>query len=219
MKNYIDKYGRYHDKPVPSSEEPSSNNGWIYTAYAAKAGLELDKQKLAECFHDCQIYDFVNGVQYFIRSPGKKLPPNSRDEILGAVALGLLKPVHLEEQRHIPEWNFSPYPLPRFNLFKLLSQLKEAYGKHRNYFWQNNLDQLYRFAFSVPLQDRHFILKKWNKFKFYNPVHLFYAVYGKASSMISPGALDWLKYDEKRGLEGIKKEFPEDHPIRQKLEL
>lgn len=244
MNNYVDLYGRYHDKPVTDSDPVPSNNGWIYTAYVDKAGLPVDSNQLDYYFVECHV-DFEGfPTRALFRSPGKSTPPISRDEILGVVSLGLLK----NESEIIQDWNFSPYPLPKFSLIKLVKQLWELrpglladkyitlfnffggkavklpFGyhlafKHRNYFWQNGLDQIYRFAFSVPLSDRHFILKKWGKFHFYNPVHLFYAAVGKINSKLNPGALDWLKYGEKRGLDSLRHEFPEDHPIIQKLGL
>lgn len=236
METYLDKYGRFHQK-LCINGEPSGNNGYIYSSYALKAGLELDLNSIKNCYNQC----LVDG-KFVLRSPGKELPPQSRDEITGACGLGLLKPDHLSG------WSFSPYPLPKFSLIKLVKQLWELrpslladkyitlfnffggkaiklpFGyhlafKHRNYFWQNGLDQIYRFAFSVPLSDRHFILKKWGSFRYYNPVHLFYAAVGKLNSKLNPGALDWLKYGEKRGLDSLRQEFPEDHQIRIKLEL
>ncbi len=203
MQNYQDKYGRYHHKPCINGE-PSSNNGYIYTAYADKLGLPLNDSELQFCFNKC-----VNEHNTFIlRSPGKGLPPMSRDEILGAAALGLLK------ARNLQGWSFSPRPIPRFNLFKLIAQLLEVRGKHRNYFWENNLDQLYSFAFSVPIQDRDFILDNTDK-----KVNVFAALFYSAVATIDkwvnePSGITWLKYG--KGLEEMKSEFPADHPINER---
>ena len=82
---YIDKYGRYHHKPTDGIN-PSSGNGWIYTAYAVKLGLPVNKYKLNECFKLCS----QNGI--LIRNPNMETSPISRDEILGLAKLGLLKP-------------------------------------------------------------------------------------------------------------------------------
>ena len=208
--NYRDKYSRYHDKPVTDSNPIPSNNGFLYTAYAVKAGLAVDQEKLQYCFDASKIQ---LGKRYeILRSPGKSTPPLSRDEVLGLAALKLLEPKHLNG------WNFSPYKLPKFNLFSLVKQLLQLRGQHRNYFWEKRLDQVYRFAFSVPFADRHFILKKWGMFKFYNPVHVFYAAFGKLQSEYKPNAIDWLKYGGK-GVESLKEEFPEGHPIRKELGL
>ena len=197
MNNYVDQYGRYHDAPVTVSEPIPSNNGWIYTAYAQKMGLPVDFYKLKYC------YEFSEQDGVLWRSPGKALPPMSRDEILGMVALGFT-PNNLLET-----WNFSPFPLPKFDITKFVPQLIELV-KHRddrNYFWKNNLDQIYRFAFSVPLADRHFILQKHNKF------NIFYWAISKIDSMFSGASgINYLKYGN--SVKAMQEEFPEDHPLR-----
>lgn len=207
MNNYIDKYGRYHDKPVTDLKPISSNNGWIYTAYAEKLGLPINYLTLEECFNHCKVSnkDLDNKLA-LVRTPGKNEPPISRDEILGMASLGFLKP------RHLNGWNFSPYAIPRFNPIKLIAQLwdlRPSLNRHRNYFWQNNLDQLYRFAFSVPLSDRHFILKKWGKF---NPIYWLIAKID--SKLKGDNGIPWLKYggDDRKTI--MKEEFSEDHPFR-----
>lgn len=208
MNNYVDKYGRYHDKPVTEENQTPSNNGWIYTAYVEKAGIPVDYITLGSCFRECKIAnkELPNGIE-LIRSPlstGKSGPPISRDEILGMVSLGFLK------QRHLNGWSFSPYPIPKFNLFKTIQQFLELRGKHRNYLWQNNMTHTYRFAFSVPLSDRHFILQKWGKF---NP---FYWLVAKIDSMIGKptNGVPWLKYGGEDNKKAMQSEFAEDHPLR-----
>lgn len=203
---YVDKYGRYHDKPCLNGE-PSSNNGWVYTAYAEKLGLEVNYPTLAKCFLGCKIAnkDLDNGIA-LIRSPNKELPPMSRDEVLGMAALGFLKPQHLNG------WNFSPYAIPKFNLIKTIKQFIELKDKHRNYLWQNKMEHTYRFAFSVPLTDRHFILQKWGKF---NP---FYWLVAKIDSMVGKptNGIPWLKYGGEERKIAMQSEFAEDHPLRSK---
>ena len=201
--DYFDNYGRLHHKPC-INKEPSSNNGWIYTAYYEKLGYKADLMLLSTCFRQCKQLDVDNASFYLIRSPRKEEPPMSRDEILGMASLGFLQP------RHLNGWNFSPYPIPKFNLFKTISQFLELRGKHRNYLWQNKMEHTYRFAFSVPLTDRHFILQKWGEF------NLFYWAVAKIDSMIGnpTNGIPWLKYGgEKRKL-AMQSEFPEDHPLR-----
>ena len=199
---YIDKYGRYHHKPTDGIN-PSSGNGWIYTAYAVKLGLPVNKYKLNECFKLCS----QNGI--LIRNPNMETSPISRDEILGLAKLGLLKP------KVIKGFNFSPYPIPRFNPFKLAVQLwdlRPSLKRHRNYFWENNLDQLYRFAFSVPLVDRDFIL---NNTEMETDIisHAVYWAIAKIDSMFGKDSgIRWLKYG--KSLEAMQEEFPEDHPFR-----
>lgn len=248
MNNYCDEFGRLHHKPVTASNPVPSNNGWLYTAYAHKIGLTLFWEGLKRCFTLCSMTQNSFGQWILIRSPNKSNVPISRDEILGMVQLGLLKPSHLTN------WNFSPFPIPKFNLFTLLKQIwelrpsivevtdtveefdennqlvysstktyRELKFKHRNYFWQNNLDQLYRFAFSVPLQDRHFMLKTWGIFDWRKPSHLCYALIAKIDSLFGKSGIKFLKYGKpliestdaksKGLLLEMSKEFPEDHPI------
>jgi hypothetical protein len=227
MSTYWDSYGRLHHKNCINGA-PSSNNGWLYTAYYYKLhNIHPNLQytlELIDCFSKCIIKDARDNRSFVIRSPGKDLPPMSRDEILGMAALGLLEPTHLNG------WNFGPYPLPRFNPFKLIAQLwdlrpervntwqddgEDGYyfewrAKHRNYFWENYLDQMFRFAFSVPVSDRHFILQKWGKF------NIVYWAIAKIDSMIGApkNGIPWLKYG--KGIEAMQSEFPADHPLRGK---
>lgn len=240
VNKYQDKWGRFHHKPCINGE-PSSNNGWIYTAYTQKVGVPVDENKLIQCWCEC----WTNQEHFACRNPNQPLPPFSRDEILGAVELKVLQSIWLESHN----WNFSPYPLPKFSAVKLIKQLWQLRPswkpsvtintltksssqtffefKHRNYFWQNNLDQLYRFAFSVPLQDRYFILQKWNSFKWYKPSHILYLTIAKIDAKLSPSGIRWLKYcpypskyfKEGPYIKAMVEEFPEDHPIRVKLGL
>lgn len=196
--NYEDRWGRFHHKPC-KDYEPSSNNGWIYTAYAEKLKIPLKNHMLELCFKGC-----ITPNNKLNRHPSgiKSEVPISRDEILGMASLGFLKPEHLNG------WNFCPYDMPSFNLIKTIKQFLELRGKHRNYLWQNKLDHTYRFAFSVPLVDRHFILQKWGKFNF------FYWMVAKIDSILPiDNGIGWLKYG--KDIDKMKKEFPEDHPIQQ----
>lgn len=203
MSNYRDKFGMYHDKLV-IDEQPSSNNGWICTAYAQKAKLPYSKVLVNHTFRKCKVRNtkFPNNL-YLIRTPHKATLPINREEILGMASLGFLKPHHLNG------WNFSPYPLPKFSLLKTIKQLIEVKNKHKNYFWQNNMDQLYRFLFSVPIQDRHFILTKWGKF------NILYWVVDKLDRLVKPkNGIDWLKYGGEARKKIMQKQFPFDHPLR-----
>ena len=203
MNNYFDRWGRLHHKPC-IDKYPSSNNGWIYSAYANKMGIALDINNLYTCFIAC----LKDGKFYRHPMIIESKVPMSRDEILGAASLKLLKPSNLKN------WNFSPFDIPTFNPIKLVKQLIELRGKHRNYFWQNNLDQIYRFAFSVPFQDRAFILECWGENK-----SLRYLIY-KAIAFIDSktstpkNGIAWLKYSGENRKKIMQKEFPEDHPLQ-----
>lgn len=208
MNNYIDSYGRCHDKPVTSQNPVPSNNGWIYTAYLAKTGYHVDLMSLAVCFKGCKRIDQDTGRFYLVRSPFKDQPPISRDEILGMAALRFLRSSHLDG------WSFCPYEIPPFNLKTLITQAIDVIGKHRNYFWQNGLSQIYRFAFSVPLQDRAFILECFGetsslRYFFYKAIALVDSVLSKPDNGIA-----WLKYGGEERKKIMQTEFPEDHPLR-----
>lgn len=196
-------------------------------------GVPVDLSSVDRCLQLCTEYVGESGEHVaYHRSPGKTTPPISRDEILGLFSLKLLSP------GQIKNWNFSPFPIPRFSALSLIKQLWEMRPrrasihsanffefKHRNYFWQNNLDQLYRFAFSVPVQDRYFMLKTWNSFKWWNPAHILYLTIAKIDAKLSPSGIRWLKYcpqpprtfKEADCRKAMTEEFPADHPIRVKL--
>jgi hypothetical protein len=123
-------------------------------------------------------------------------------------SLGFLRPTHLNG------WSFSPYPTPPFNLKTLIKQVLELRGEHRNYFWQNGLSQIYRFAFSVPLQDRAFILECWGetrsrRYFFYKAIAFLDSKIGKPKN-----GIPWLKYGGGERKQIMQTEFPEDHPLR-----
>ena len=210
MSKYQDRYGMYHDKPT-INWEPISNNAWIYTSYAKKAGLPYSEDLVNITFLKCKKPNIsLPTGMYLIRTPYKACPPISRDEILGMAALGFLAPSHLDG------WSFSPYPIPSFNLKTLIKQVKELKGQHRNYFWQNKLDQIYRFAFSVPVQDRAFLLECWGETKslryfFYKGIAMLDAKFAKPKN-----GIHWLKYGGEERKKIMQQEFPEDHPLRGK---
>lgn len=214
MNKYQDEFSLYHDAPI---SQGYSGNPAIYTAYAQKLGLPIDYLKVEEAFQLIQVER--NGHKYLLRHPSKTnyySSPTSRDEIMSWAALGYLKP------ENIPNWNFSRYTLPRFSLTQLVKQLPALIknSDDRNYFWKNNLDQIYRFAFSVPFQDREFILKKMGLFKLYNPFHLCYSLIAKIDKLLpKKSGIKWLKYGGKENMKAMVKEFPVDHPIKIKLGL
>jgi hypothetical protein len=206
MSNYIDRFSLYHDKVVFDGKA-SSGNPAIYTAYAKKLNLPINYAKVSEAFYHTQVMRY--GKQVFIRHPDKpNTSPFSRDEVLGWCYLGFLQPFHLNG------WSFSPYPIPAFSLKKLIKQIKELKGQHRNYFWKNGLDQIYRFAFSVPLQDRAFLLECWGETKslryfFYKGIAMLDAKFAKPKN-----GIHWLKYGGEDRKKIMQEEFPGDHPLR-----
>jgi hypothetical protein len=201
---FTDRFSLYHDRPTQNGIG-SSGNPAIYTAYAKKLGLPIDYFKVAEAFSLIQVER--NGIRCLIRHPDRpNTSPISREEIMGWAYLRFLTPSHLNG------WNFSPYPIPKFCLKTLIKQVLEAKGQHRNYFWKNNLGQLYRFTFSVPLTDRAFIIEHSNmKINFVSKT--FYKLVAKVDSMLNKeNGIRWLKYG--KSLSGMQKEFMEGHPFR-----
>lgn len=204
MNKYVDSFGFYSDKPTQNGHY--TGNPAIYTAYAKKLGLPIDYEQVM-CGLDLTKRS-LNGKPFYIRHPNKpNTSPISREEILGRFYLG--------HNTVLNGWSFSPYTIPMLNPLKLIKQVLEAYNKHRNYFWENNLDQLYRFSFSVPLTDRYFILKWSGDFKGYNPIHQIYRLISYFDSLLPiENGIRWLKYGKSKA--AMLKEFPEDHPFRGK---
>lgn len=220
MSNYQDQWSRYHDKPTDGIN-PSSGNGFLYTAYAVKLGLPISPTQLKWCWELCSIGGVLR------RNPEGQTSPFSRDECLGAAYLGLLKPNQLKG------WNFSPYPLPKLQVLRLLRQLNmlwtikpatetgswyklfgPIYVRHRNYFWKNGLSQIYRVSFSVPLQDRAFLLECWGETKSLR--YFFYKAIAKLDATFSKpkNGIHWLKYGGEERKRIMQQEFPSGHPLR-----
>jgi hypothetical protein len=200
LENYMDRYGRVHDE-ITTNESASSNNGWLFTAVAHKLGADLNIDPVAArwCVEKKERHPFES-----------KTPPISRDEVLGLVALGFMT------KKDLKDWNFSPYKVPKFSLQNLLLQAiklvdwKKLKLKHRNTFWKEGYDQIYRFAFSVPLSDRHFILKKSGKYNFfYHMIHI--AAHFKQPSDRSARLLRFLKTGKDRA--AVLNYFGPDHPL------
>jgi len=206
MNNYVDIWDRIHNKSVTIERPISSNNGWIYTAYYYKLNntpLYLRSNQLIIAGKDC-----AKNLKRHPFNSKDDSPPISRDEVLGLAYLGFLKPQHLNG------WNFSPYPIPKFNLIKTIQQFIELKGKHRNYLWQNNMNQTYRFAFSVPLQDRAFMLECFGETKSLR--YMVYDIIAKLDAKFAKpkNGIHWLKYGGEHRKKIMQEEFPEDHPLR-----
>ncbi len=168
-----DKYGLYHEKPLIDGE-PSGNDGPILTSYMQKLGKSVDLAFIRENY-----WEKLKGHPIpKERLPGKPFPPPSRDTILGWYWLGFLPVKTLVENK----WNFSPYPLPRFNPFKTFAALWRMRHSHRNALWKDGGEpHLFRFAFKVPIQDRAYMLRDSGL-----PVPLFYRWYEKLHDMRKP---------------------------------
>jgi hypothetical protein len=159
---YQDKWTRFHNKPT-NGIDYSSNNGWIYSAYAKHLVPDmLDRDLLKECYGSC--IKSANPVM-IDRSPGQLTPPFSKDEVLGCVSLGFLKNKQLEKS----SYNFCNLPtefnrrLTFSSFIKAAKILFKIRKEHRNYIWQNRLAEAYSLAFKLPPEDIYYVKKMENK--------------------------------------------------------
>tara|TARA_R110000851_G_scaffold263127_1_gene415628 strand:- start:782 stop:1465 length:684 start_codon:yes stop_codon:yes gene_type:complete len=222
MNKYQDKYTRWHDKPCVNSE-PSSNNGWIYTAYSKYLAPETRNfETTLGCFNECvRSYSPLR----IDRSPGQLTPPLSKDEVIGMASLGLLTRSDLD----FNHWNFCN--LPNFKPEKLT--LKSAYRaakilykirkEHRNYMWQNSLTEAYPLAFYLPPEDQYYVIKYYGKKPGILRTIIFYinAVMTIYKGDKSARMMLWLKCEDLSSFllkfipkdKWVKDYFSEEHPF------
>ena len=225
-KTYKDKYSRYHDKPCVNGE-PSSNNGWIYSAYGRHlAPNTQNHEKLLQCYNECLRSDIPLKID---RSPNDKTPPLSKDEIIGLVSLGMVSAAELEASY----WNFCnlEYTPEKLNLATIIRAGKVLYAareEHRNYVWQNEVVEAYPLAFYLPPEDQYYVKKFYGERPSILQVIFFYLNFitvltkgGKSARMMM-----WLKLTDLKHwlLRFIPKEkyirayFDEEHPFVEELE-
>ena len=151
---YVCKYGLYHDKPCVDNE-PSSNNGWIYTAYAKALGLKTGNYFYLynSCFSD-------RGNFIINRLPKKTKPPISRDEIIGMVSLKTT----IDDVLWYSDFNMYRLNLKNVSYFDSLKALWIIRNEHRNYMWENKIYPAYKLAFKLMPHDVYYI-KKYNRVK------------------------------------------------------
>lgn len=166
--SYQDKWTRWHDKPT-DGENYSSNNGWIYTAYAKKVAPEtIDDVELMICYRQCVKSTKPMKID---RSPNDPEPPLSKDEVIGLVSLGLLQPKTLQDS-HWNHCNFEYYNPEKLTiksfykaikaLLNIRKQIKEQNltgGDKRNYIWKNKIVDAYPLAFRLPPEDIYYVKK------------------------------------------------------------
>ena len=159
--SYNCKFGFYHDKPCQTSinelglveYEPSSNNGWIYSAIALFLKLPIDAKKICDTYGECRQ---VKSIYFMVRSPDKYLPPMSRDEVLGVTLLGIKE---LPRMIRANEWTWLN-DLHKFKKYKLWDTIKafwEARNQHRNFLWENSRYESYQYLFKLGFADRYYI--------------------------------------------------------------
>lgn len=147
MNNYVDLLGRYHDKPIKPDQLFSSNNAWTYTATALLLRLPLDRLQLRVAFARC-----LNGTISFHRHPGVTLPPLSRDEVQGALILGLYSTATLINNNYYFCNLGYPKPAPLLDQLKTLWRVRKM---HRNSIW--NEPTIWKWSFTLPIQDQYWV--------------------------------------------------------------
>jgi hypothetical protein len=163
---YQDRWTRWHDKPCTNGE-PRSNNGWIYSAYAqylmpVSSQTSKDSFKLLDCYLSCRKSRYPLKID---RSPNDETPPLSKDEVIGLVSLGLLEPAELKSSH----WNFcnfveyKPEKLNIINIYKAVKLLYAARKEHRNYIWENKVEDAYPLAFWLAPHDQYYVNRQYDK--------------------------------------------------------
>ena len=155
MATYRCKYGLYHDKPTINNE-PSSNNGWIYTAYASNLGLEVPEYiELLQLRHDSMV-DPKEGF-WINRLPGLIDPPISHDEIVGMISLGVLDADELKSRN----WSMTTVSSDEYSLLSQLKAVWSLRGQHRNYVHYEAVLEAYPIVFRI-LPHLRYYSKKLN---------------------------------------------------------
>lgn len=186
MISYVCKYGGYHDKPV-KNREPSSNNLWIYTAYAHKLGLKTTRHRLQNTLNSCARDDVSD---FFInRLPNKPAPVISRDEIIGMISLGF-NPLKYGYNMYK---GFKP---TRSQYLKAIIGLHRIRKEHRNYFWENNITEVYPLAMRLMPHDQYYVTKMltvYDKSHFRWVMFQLYALSTIVQNNISAKNVLWLQ--------------------------
>lgn len=162
MSKYQDRNSMYHDKPVENGD-PRSNNGWIYSAYSQYLAPEtLDHMKLLALRTSCT--KSMSPLK-ITRLPGKETPPQSKDEIIGLISLGLLS----NEDLRRSHYNFSSQDveferkLSLKSVYKAIKALYAIRNEHRNYIWENKVLDGYPLAFRLAPWDIFYVKKMAGK--------------------------------------------------------
>lgn len=158
MKVYQDIDTFYHDKPCINGE-PSSNNGFIYTAYSKYLNPNTtDRHRILARFIKCT--KSLSPVK-ITRLPQMETPPCSKDEVVGMVSLGLLSNYELSRSHY----NFCSQDieferkLSLKSIFRAVKALYKIRKEHRNYVWENKVIDAYPLAFRLPPEDIYYVQK------------------------------------------------------------
>lgn len=162
MNNYQDRFTRFHDKPT-DGQNPSSNNGFIYTAYANYIlPNRIEKAFITDCVSRCLVS--IDKFQ-INRNPNDPTPPMSRDEVMGILSIykntGYGK--NLYDKLKANYWNFCnlpEYDKKPLNLNRILTAADTLYDikdEHRNTVWKENMLDAYPLAFRLPPSDIYYL--------------------------------------------------------------
>lgn len=162
MNNYQDRFTRFHDKPT-DGRNPSSNNGFIYTAYSRHIVPDMSNiVKLTSCLSKCT----VDLSKFQInRNPNDPTPPNSRDEVMGILSIYKDSPYGNTLYRMLKDnhWNFcnlpeyEKKPLNFKRIYKAVKSLYKIRKEHRNTVWKENIIEAYPLAFRLPPSDIYYL--------------------------------------------------------------
>lgn len=160
---YVCNLGLWHDKKCINGRS-SSNNGWIYTAYAKMLGFHVNPINLKNFYNLCKIE--VNENRFDMnRLPNKHEPPMSRDEIIGMASLGVLQWEMLESNHWVFKGRgekFEAKHVKKFLEGLAALALKSFFTRkkiHRNDFWKKNMKSMYQIAFRLAPHDVYYIKK------------------------------------------------------------
>jgi hypothetical protein len=149
----------YHDKEVKNGE-PSSNNGWLYSALGCAIGKETHFLALQRTFSMC--FYFNEDGFYVVRLPMKFEPPFSRDEAIGMVSLF---PEFAEALIGNDFYYLGSKPKKLPSLWNQLKAVYSLKGKHRNFVWENDppVYAAYPIVFRLWWNDRYYVKKTLKK--------------------------------------------------------
>ena len=151
--SYRCKYGLYHHKPV-TNDMPSSNNGWIYTAYAKRLGLKVPS---ADDLGILAIKSMNNTQEGFWtnRLPDMQDPVISHDEILGMLSLGVISDRHLE----LRNWSMTTVSDSKYSIIEQIKGLWSLRGQHRTYVHRHPVEAAYPIVFKLGPHIRYYAKK------------------------------------------------------------
>ena len=218
--SYFCKYGLIHDKPCQTTINesgivetlPSSNNGWIYTAFYSKFEHPSFIQ-LAETNSKCKRIGQLKELS-LIRLPGKFEPPMSRDEVIGMFSLGFISVDELIEN----DWYFCGIEPSWYSWPRVLWEMFKIRKEHRNHFWENKIFPVYRAAFRVWHHDRFYFkfMHGMTPSFFETIAFILYLIITKIKGTPGEKNILWLQLSDMNfdpGKNFFKEYFGEYHPI------